>query len=117
MAVDDNESESEDFLVCEGNIKYRDTVKLVCVNTGLALPRLVRTSMLLFLQCSNCTERSGGSGCTYPEICMVGVLGCEGSDDVHVKSGGSAQEVGSQTPGTPQQIEHCVYISLMIKAC
>ena len=41
-------------------------------------------------------KKSGGArlGCTYPEICMVGVLGCEGSDDVHMERWGSSRGGG-----------------------
>ena len=37
---------------------------------------------------------SRGGDCTYPEICMVGLLGCGGSDDVYLVKWGSVQEVG-----------------------
>ena len=40
-AVDDSESESEEFTVRDGYIHYGSTVKLVCSETGMALPRLV----------------------------------------------------------------------------
>ena len=39
--VDDSEGESEEFTVREGYIQYGNTVKLVCTETGMALPRLV----------------------------------------------------------------------------
>ena len=43
-------------------------------------------------QCSN-YQIKGIQVYTYLEICMVWVLGCEGSDDVHIWR--------SRTPGTP----------------
>jgi recombining binding protein (suppressor of hairless) len=39
--VDENEKEAEEFTVLDGFIHYGQTVKLVCTNTGMALPRLV----------------------------------------------------------------------------
>ncbi|ESO05103.1 hypothetical protein HELRODRAFT_186992 [Helobdella robusta] len=39
--LDDDESESEEFSVKDGFIHYGSTIKLVCVETGMALPRLV----------------------------------------------------------------------------
>lgn len=39
--MDDDESESEEFGVVDGYIHYGQTVKLVCCNTGMALPRLI----------------------------------------------------------------------------
>ena len=39
--MDDSEGESEEFTVREGYIQYGNTVKLVCTETGMALPRLV----------------------------------------------------------------------------
>ncbi|CAD5120981.1 DgyrCDS9524 [Dimorphilus gyrociliatus] len=39
--LDDNEDESEEFSVCDGYIHYGQTVKLVCVETGMTLPRLI----------------------------------------------------------------------------
>lgn len=41
LVVDDNEDESEEFTVRDGYIQYGSTVKLVCTETGMALPRLV----------------------------------------------------------------------------
>lgn len=41
-AVDDDESEGEEFTVRDGYIHYGQTVKLVCSVTGMALPRLVQ---------------------------------------------------------------------------
>lgn len=40
-AVDDDESEGEEFTVRDGYIHYGQTVKLVCSVTGMALPRLI----------------------------------------------------------------------------
>ena len=39
--MDDDESESEEFSVRDGFVHYGSTIKLVCVETGMALPRLV----------------------------------------------------------------------------
>lgn len=41
LSVDDSEGESEEFTVREGYIQYGNTIKLVCTETGMALPRLV----------------------------------------------------------------------------
>ena len=41
LVVDENEKEAEEFTVLDGFIHYGQTVKLVCTNTGMALPRLV----------------------------------------------------------------------------
>ena len=41
-----------------------------------------------------------GSGCTYPEICMVGGLGC-GGQMMFMWGRGSAQEVGVESPHSP----------------
>ena len=46
FAVDNDESESEEFSVREGYVHYGSTVKLVCSVTGMALPRLVRLFLL-----------------------------------------------------------------------
>ena len=39
--MDENEDEGEEFTVRDGYIQYGSTVKLVCSETGMALPRLV----------------------------------------------------------------------------
>ena len=39
--MDNDQSESEEFTVMDGYIHYGQTVKLVCSNTGMALPRLI----------------------------------------------------------------------------
>jgi len=39
--VEDDEPESDEFVTCDGYIHYGNTVKLVCSETGMALPRLV----------------------------------------------------------------------------
>ena len=44
LTVDDNEGESEEFTVRDGYVHYGSTVKLVCANTGMALPRLVSST-------------------------------------------------------------------------
>ncbi|XP_059469924.1 suppressor of hairless protein-like [Neocloeon triangulifer] len=39
--LEDDEVESDEFVTCDGYIHYNNTVKLVCSETGMALPRLV----------------------------------------------------------------------------
>ncbi|XP_058794772.1 suppressor of hairless protein-like [Phymastichus coffea] len=39
--LDDEESENEDFEPKDGYIHYNNTIKLVCKDTGMALPRLI----------------------------------------------------------------------------
>jgi recombining binding protein suppressor of hairless len=41
FVVEDDEMESDEFVTCDGYIHYGNTVKLVCSETGMALPRLV----------------------------------------------------------------------------
>ena len=41
LVVDENESKTEEFTVRDGYICYGSTVKLVCIITGMALPRMV----------------------------------------------------------------------------
>ena len=55
LAVDDNESESEEFTVKDGYIHYGSTIKLVCTVTGMTLPRLVKSST------GSCNTLEGGS--------------------------------------------------------
>ena len=58
FVVDDDESESEEFTVKDGYIHYGSTVKLVCSETGMALPRLVCVLVLLFtLVCNLFVQR------------------------------------------------------------
>jgi len=47
--VEDDEEEGEEFSVRDGFIHYGQTVKLVCVRTQLALPRLVSNLALKFV--------------------------------------------------------------------
>ena len=51
FVVDDDESESEEFTVKDGYIHYGSTVKLVCSETGMALPRLVRLLIIHTMLC------------------------------------------------------------------
>lgn len=51
--LDDEESEGDEFSVRDGYVHYGSTVKLVCSDTGMALPRLVirKVSTLVSLSC------------------------------------------------------------------
>lgn len=55
LIVDDDEPEAEEFNVRDGFIHYGQTVKLVCVQTGMTLPRLVSTIVV----CSFFGKRDG----------------------------------------------------------
>ncbi len=61
FAVDDNEGEAEEFTVRDGYVHYGSTVKLVCSDTGMALPRLVSTNYLALR--SDCRIGKFDSGC------------------------------------------------------
>lgn len=57
LIVDDDEPEAEEFNVRDGFIHYGQTVKLVCVQTGMTLPRLVRTTVVCsFFGKSDCKK-------------------------------------------------------------
>ena len=57
LIVDDDEPEAEEFNVRDGFIHYGQTVKLVCVQTGMTLPRLVSTAVVCgFFGKSDCKK-------------------------------------------------------------
>ena len=56
--------------------------------------RLRSTNLNLYLM-------KRGSGCTFPVICMVEVLGCEKSDGVHMEKWGVSSRSGGRTPVPP----------------
>ena len=56
----------------------------------------------------------GGSGCNYPEICMVGVLGC-GAQMMFVWRNGVSSRGGGSNPRYPQQFEHWINIDKTLK--
>ena len=76
--------------------------RLFCILYRFSIKTLMRAL------CSNRTKWVGGSGYTYPEICMIGVLGYEGSDMMVVWRGSQLRRLVVEPPETPPQFEHCV---------